>query len=268
MSASALELPPRDTELEAQLTRALDGSSLGGPCYAFQQIPSTMDVAHQLAMQGAPEGTCVWTEQQTSGRGRAGRAWSSPPGGIYLSLILRPRRPLHEVPQLALIAGLSLAQAVRALTGLSPSIRWPNDLLLYDEKLAGILTEAKETLQHGVYVIAGIGMNLATPASKLPEGATSLVEWIERAPDRFAFTRELFGLLHDAYHRWNDEGFAPIRASLLPWIGLFGRFVHLTTPAETVYGEAVDVDEAGRLVIRLESGLARAFDAGEVSLLR
>ena len=283
-------LPPRDPALEQRLTHALNGLRLGQPCYAFQELPSTMDVAHQLALDGSPEGACVWAETQTKGRGRAGRQWASAPGGIYLSLVLRPTREVSELPQLALIAGLATAQAIHELTNLSPTIRWPNDVFLSGQKVGGILTEAKSpsrpqsTAENGdvsifqlghqkietsrIYAVVGIGVNVTTDLRNLPEGATALGQHAQPAPDRFALAATLFRHLEQAYQQWNDTGFTAIRPALLPWIGLFGQPVHITAGSRQFEGTASDVDEQGRLVVRLDSGLLRAFEVGEVTLLR
>ena len=265
---SVAEPPRRNAELERQLIDALSGSPFGQPCHAFDELASTMDYAHQLAVQGAPEGSCVWAQRQLAGRGRAGRTWVSPEGGMYLSLVLRSQRPVEEAPQIALLAGLAVAEAVQELTGLSPRIRWPNDVLLNDEKLAGILTEGRSSDQHGPHVIVGLGLNVTTPPDALPPGATSLARSTDRALDRIALAAELLRRLGSYYVRWHREGFGEIRPHLLPWIGIFGRFIDVTVGKRTVHGEAVDVDEAGRLVVRLESGVLQAFDAGEVTLLR
>ena len=133
-------LAQRDAALEERLTEAL-GANRRGELRAFQQVPSTMDVAHALAAEGAVEGTLVWTLRQTQGRGRQGRAWASPAGGAYFSIVVRPARPSAEIPQLSLVAGLALAEAVQEVTRLHPSIRWPNDLLINGKKVAGILSE-------------------------------------------------------------------------------------------------------------------------------
>ena len=273
----------RDTELEQRLSQALDGLRLGKPCYAFQELPSTMDLAHELAAQGASEGTCVWAEQQTAGRGRAGRTWASPPGGIYLSVILRPSRPVSELPQLSLVAGLACAEALRDGACLYPSIRWPNDLLLDGKKVGGILTEAKDDA-----VIVGIGINVTTKPHDLPEGATALTKVPGTFPRikgawhfRVTIAAALFRHLEQTYQQWNREGFTAVRPALIPWIGLFGRLVHITTSQHTAAstqhtesreamefeGQALDVDDSGRLLVRLDSGIVRAFEVGEVTLL-
>ena len=130
----------RDPSLETQLTKSL-GETLRGEVRAFEHVNSTMDVAHALAQDGAAEGTLVWAQRQEQGRGRLGRVWESPEGGIYCSLIVRPQRPATEIPQLSLLMGLSAAEAIRESAMVSPRVRWPNDLLLNGKKIAGILSE-------------------------------------------------------------------------------------------------------------------------------
>ena len=280
MSTAQVASPARDARLEASLSVVAGGSAIGRPCYAFRELPSTMDLAHQLALQGAAEGTCVWAEQQTAGRGRAGRVWSSPPGGLYCSLILRPSRVLGEVPQLALVAGLAVIEAIHDLSKLPLSIRWPNDVLLDGQKLSGILTEAKSGTARRLHAVVGIGINVTTAPQDLPPGAISLAQRITPAPDRLALTGALFHRFERAYQQWNAAGFAAVRHALLPWIGLFGKLVTININQSTVHspqstvleggqiqGQAIDIDESGRLVIRLDSGVVRAVDAGEVSLL-
>ncbi len=267
-------LPPRAQDREASLTQALHGTAFGHhPCYAFQEIPSTMDLAHRLAHQGANEGTCVWAETQTGGRGRAGRTWVSPPGGLYLSVVLRPTRPLHEVPQLALVAGLAAAQAIHEVTHLNPMIRWPNDVLFNGQKVGGILVEVKSDVGDKgqgttpVHAVVGMGVNVTTNPKDLPEGATSLGQWTPSAPDRLVLAATLVRHLEQHYRHWSREGFASIRPSLLRWTGLFGQLVHITTAKAAFEGQAIDLDETGRLLVRLDSGIMHPFDIGEVTLL-
>ncbi|MDP3722779.1 MAG: biotin--[acetyl-CoA-carboxylase] ligase [Candidatus Omnitrophota bacterium] len=293
---------PRDSALERRLAAALAGTRLGRPLYGFQRVGSTMDVAKALAEQGAPEGTLVWAARQDHGRGRLGRVWESPEGGAYFSLILRPSpgtpptggvgegvpqpkaegrptRSLQDIPQLSLVAGLSAAEAIRELTTLSPSIRWPNDLLLNGRKVAGILIEASvqriaDSVQN--YIVVGVGINVSTDPRELPEGSTSLREalgssytlYAKRYPlDPVALTVALCRKFDGWYDSWTAKGFAPIREALRPWLTL-GALVRLTTNSSQVEGQASDVDEQGRLLVRLESGVMRSFEAGEVALLR
>ena len=245
------------------MQRVFDGARFGHPCYAFEEVTSTMDVAHQLVRQGTPEGTCVWTTRQRQGRGRFGRTWESPEGGAYFSVILKPARSAEEIPQLSLVAGLSAAEAIRELTRLSPSIRWPNDLLLEGQKVAGILIEAKDGA-----VVVGVGMNVTTQPTALPETATSLAA-CGAACDPYTLTAEACRRFEGWYDSWRTEGFAPIREALRPWLSHLGEVVRVTLgTTHPVEGQAVDVDETGRLLLRLESGAIRPCEVGEVTFLR
>lgn len=272
--------PGRDLSLEQRLAEAL-GANQRGMLRAFQTVGSTMDEAHALAADGAADGSLIVALRQSQGRGRQGRVWESPEGGVYLSVVLRPTKPMDEVPQLALVAGVALAEAVKAVTRLLPSIRWPNDLLLGEKKLAGILCEGARgkpapTVAKGgpggqgagsAYVILGIGINVLTSPDVLPETGTSLAAAgapCEAAP----LTAALYTRLLAWYDVWARNGFAPVRAALRPWIGLFGQIVHISAGSERLEGVAHDLDERGRLVVRLDSGILRPFDMGEVTLLR
>ncbi|MBI3020968.1 MAG: biotin--[acetyl-CoA-carboxylase] ligase [Candidatus Omnitrophica bacterium] len=268
----------RDPGLEAELARHLDGWTI----YAFQRVGSTMEIAHQLAADGATEGTLVWAARQERGRGRLGRTWESPEGGIYLSLIVCPTRPAAEIPQLSLVTGLATAEAIQHLTGLFPSIRWPNDLLLHGLKVAGILTETRSSsntlsaIRSTLYAVIGIGINVTTRTEELPDSATSLLANLSE-PSHFSpltshLAYSLTGVLCSRFRAWYDvwttQGFAPIREALRPWIGLFGHPVHISAGADHFEGTASDLDEAGRLLVRLDSGVMRQFEMGEVTLLR
>ena len=253
--ASATE--SRDRALETQLAAHLKTR----PVYAFRAIGSTMETAHQLAAEGASEGTLVWAERQEQGRGRWGRTWESPPGGLYLSLITRPARPAAETPQLSLVTGLAITEAIQQMTTLFAAIRWPNDLLLGGKKVCGILLEAR----NGAAVI-GIGLNVATNPRELPETATSL-RAAGAACDAYQLPGALCARFEQWYDAWTHQGFAPVREALRPWMGL-GQLVQIATPLEQLQGQAMDVDESGRLVVRLDSGIQRRFEAGEVTRLR
>ena len=258
-----LETGERDETLELRLMQHLNGLRLGGPIYAFGRVGSTMEIAHELAAQDAPEGTLVWAGRQERGRGRLGRTWESPEGGLYCSLILRPKRAATEIPQLSLVTGLAVAEAVREVTGLYPSIRWPNDLLIQGLKVCGILVEAK-----GGAVVVGIGVNVAAKPKNLPEEATSLAAAGASDSDVQRLLGVLCNRLSAWYDVWTAQGFHPIREALRPWMGHFGQPVHVTAGTTRFEGTATDLDESGRLVVRLDSGILRAFEMGEVTLLR
>ena len=261
-TAQSLAGATRDVQLEATLSRHIGKSWLGRPLYAFQSVGSTMEIAYLLAVQHAPEGTLVWAASQTQGHGRFGREWKSPLGGVYCSILLRPNCSANDLPQLSLIAGLAVTQALVHLTGFAPSIRWPNDVLLTGRKVAGILTELK-----GDTVLVGIGINVSSLAGELPEQGVSLAMAGAGDCDPFQLTAELCQRFQRWYDEWHRDGFGHIREALRSWMGGFGQPVDITAGSEQFRGTAQDLDEQGRLVVRLDSGVLRPFDAGEVTLL-
>jgi BirA family biotin operon repressor/biotin-[acetyl-CoA-carboxylase] ligase len=234
------------------------------PVYAFRRVGSTMEVAHGLAAQGAPEGTLVWAARQEQGRGRLGRSWASPEGGAYCSVILRPDRPLSQIPQLSLVAGLATAEAIRELAGVPPAIRWPNDVLLDGLKVAGILVEARDDA-----TVVGVGINVTTDPADLPPDAISLQQApIACSASPVDVTGELYRRFRAWYDVWRRSGFLPIREALRPLMGLFGEPIQLSTALETLRGVAADLDEQGRLLVRLDAGPVRPFEMGGVTQLR
>ena len=261
MSVTSIESAKRDPELETQLINAL-GETLRGQVRAFDQVTSTMDTAHALVQEGAGEGTLVWAQRQEQGRGRLGRVWESPEGGIYCSLIVRPQRPATEIPQLSLLMGLSAAEAIRECAVVSPRVRWPNDLLIGAKKIAGILTEAKD----GAIVI-GIGINVTTAPEEVPDTATSLAAAAGTSLDLFHLTARLYRRFFRWYDVWTQQGFSPVREALRPHMALFGEVVQIRAGSEEFQGTAVDLDESGRLLVRQDSGIVNAFDMGEVTRL-
>ena len=262
MSPSQLDGAQADPELNHRLAKHLKGCCMGGSLHAFACCPSTMDIAVDLARQGAGEGTLVFAARQELGRGRQGRRWESPEGGAYFSLILKPLRPAAEVPQLSLVAGLAVAEVIRELTKRSPAIRWPNDVLIDSKKVAGLLVEAREGA-----VILGVGINVTADLTQLPDTAMSLAA-LGVSADPCEVAAAVCRHIDRWYDVWTAKGFAPIRDALRPCLSHIGGIVRLTTGTEQIEGQAVDLDEHGRLVVRLDSGMLRPFDAGEVTLLR
>ncbi len=166
-----------------QLSKVKDGlrtKILGHPFLYFRELASTNDMAKELAMRGTREGTVVVVETQTSGRGRLKRKWISPQGGLWLSIILRPRIQSKHAPKLTLMASVAVAKTLSKLFPLKVEIKWPNDILINHKKVCGILTEAKTKGEALNFVIVGIGINANFDVNTLPvylrDSSTTLKE--------------------------------------------------------------------------------------------
>lgn len=252
------------TAVPEGLARALTAACGATPpaVHYAETIGSTNDAAAALAEAGAPAGTVVVADQQTAGRGRLGRSWSSPPGaGIYLSYLARGARLVAAPGPVTLGAGTATADAVRAATGLTPGLKWPNDLVVGAawRKLGGILTEA-----HGEAVIVGVGLNV-TPAAHpadVQQRATDLESELGRAIDRDALTAAVVAGLRDVLARVEAGRTAEVierwRACAAPgWAGAAVRWAD---------GEGIarDVDADGALIVEREGRRERVV-AGEVA---
>ncbi|MET4808026.1 biotin--[acetyl-CoA-carboxylase] ligase [Limibacillus sp. MBR-115] len=235
---------------------------------ALEKIGSTNEEARRLAEEGAEEGTLVWALEQTAGRGRQGRNWQSPPGNLYFSIILRPDRPLREASQLGFAASLAMGDAIGSVAPplIEITYKWPNDILANGRKLAGMLMEGKGDAEGYLeWMVLGMGVNISSfpkdtefPATGLRfEGAdSSLTEVVllER------FTRHFMSWVN----RWLDDGFAPLRKTWLLHAHGLGQDIRVRLPNEVTTGLFEDLDEEGRLIVRMADNSTRRISVGDV----
>ncbi|MDR5709107.1 MAG: biotin--[acetyl-CoA-carboxylase] ligase [Armatimonadota bacterium] len=234
---------------------------VGRSLHAFASVPSTQDVARELAAAAAPEGTVVVAEMQTAGRGRLGRTWVSPPGGLYLSVILRPLVSPPEVPKLSLVGGVAAARAIERACRLPVGLRWPNDLLVNRRKVGGVLAEAGPDAW---WVILGIGLN-ANAVPDLPEGATSLAAELGAPVDLEELFCAVCAELEVVYEAFRGDDFATVLRWWRERSTTLGRRVRVHLPSGTYEGIAEDVDGDGALLLRLPDGSAKRIVAGELA---
>jgi BirA family biotin operon repressor/biotin-[acetyl-CoA-carboxylase] ligase len=253
-----------------QITPLLMGSPIGANIVYRKTVDSTNDLAKELAEKGAPEGTVVIAEEQTSGKGRLDRGWVSPPGGIWLSVILRPETPLMEAARFTLLAAVAAAKTIEAL-GLMPEIKWPNDILLDGRKVSGILLELNGQLGKVNYLVIGFGINANIDEDLLPPeiraGATTLRACTSRIVDRRAIAVTLLTQLEDGYRQLTSGGWDAVLAEWTKRCRMIGRTVRLATFHGNIDGEFTGIDEFGALVLRLPGGQLKTFSAGDVTLL-
>jgi BirA family biotin operon repressor/biotin-[acetyl-CoA-carboxylase] ligase len=239
-------------DLAAEITSHLPTGRFGRPLHVYERVTSTNDVAKRLADQGASEGAAVLALEQTAGRGRLGRLWASPRGGMYLSVVLRPALASDRWSLLGIAVAVGSASAAESLARAPITLKWPNDLLLETRKVGGILVEAAPT-----FAVAGIGINAAVPPDLLPSDAASLN--VELRP---LVCEILRGVEHAVAMLPADA--AGLLAQWRRRSATLGR--HVTVVGrEEVAGIAEDIDADGALLLRTAQGVRRVL-AGDVSL--
>jgi BirA family transcriptional regulator, biotin operon repressor / biotin---[acetyl-CoA-carboxylase] ligase len=262
-----------DLLLPAEIRDGLKTSTFGREWIDyFPVIDSTNVRARMIADRGAPEGTVVVAEAQLKGKGRRGRSWFSPAGeGVTVSVILRPRVPPSEAPQLVLMAAVAAAEALLAQAALPVSIKWPNDILVGGKKIAGILTEMRLAGDRIDHVVIGMGVNVNTPAESLPSEiaaiATSLCAVTGRTFSRAGLLRTYLEKLEGWYAIFRERRFEAIRDRWLEIARIVGKQVKIAGVDRTYEGEVVDIDPTGFLILKSPDGGVQRILAGDVSMI-
>ena len=269
------------TQVRAPLDRAALRRALvrpGGLWRDLEVVESTGSTNADLlarALAGEPEGAVLAAEEQRAGRGRMGRTWTSPSrAALTFSVLLKPAVPPARRGWLPLLTGVAVATAVTQVAGVETRIKWPNDLLTADAKLAGILAEAS-----GDAVVVGIGLNVSTEPAEFPQArpgalpATSLRAAGATALDRAGLLLAILGELEHWYRAWQradgDPDRSGLRAEYTRLSATIGRTVRAELPGgQALSGSAAGVDSDGRLLLRVSSGAEVAVSAGDVVHLR
>ena len=264
---------PDEHGFAAALSAKLSTHILGKPLHFFPTIDSTNTYAAGLARKGASEGTTVIADSQSGGKGRLGRSWVSPPGvNLYLSVLLRPSASTAVAPQLNLLAAIAVADAIRETTLLSPAIKWPNDVLVAEKKVCGILAEMQTDTGGLRAVIVGIGVNINAPMSAFPEElrdkASSLLIAGGQTIDRSMFTASLLTHLEKFYLLWLEEGFSTLRLRWEQYAAhILGKQISVAVPEGTVVGTVLGLDRDGGLLVQGDNGERHRLLAGDVTVL-
>jgi BirA family transcriptional regulator, biotin operon repressor / biotin---[acetyl-CoA-carboxylase] ligase len=261
-----------DILLPDLLRGRLKGNQFGKRFYHFFKTDSTNRAAMELAYSGEPEGAVVLAEEQTAGRGRAGRSWHSERGaGIYVTFLLRPRLAPVQAPLLTMLAGLSAHAAIQEQTGLNPELKWPNDLLLNGKKIGGILTEMHAEPHLVRFVIVGIGMNVNQEKfpAELSSVATSLRTVSGRQHSRLELLVRLLREFDSDYNRFLREGGGFVTERFLSLSNFArGKRVRVDTGCETFIGMTTGLTSEGLLQVKREDGPVATVIAGDVTEVR
>lgn len=237
----------------------------------FPELDSTNDRLKVMARQGAPHGTVLIADRQTGGHGRLGRHFHSPEGvGIYLSMLLRPNCRPGELMHLTCATAVAMCDAIEVATGLRPQIKWTNDLVYGRRKLGGILTELGLTPQGMVdYAIIGIGINCCQQMEDFPSDIQDIAASLSMVTGSAVDRAKVAAAMMESLHRMDETLFTGKDAMLVRYrtnCVTLGQDVSLVRGEEVRHGHALDIDEAGALIVRFPDGHTEAVTSGEVSV--
>jgi len=269
-----VEVP--DLLLPAEIGRELHTKIIASSeelIHHFRQIDSTNNALKNLAEKGAPEGTVVVAEEQTGGRGRLGRSWSSPFGkGIWMSVLLKPPLAPQDTPLFTLLAAAAVVKGILVnLPDLPVGIKWPNDLLIKNRKVCGILTELKAEADLLHYLVIGIGININLREEDFPaeikNTATSLyLENNNQEVSRQKLTGSILQEMDNSYLDYLNNGPGMVISKWKKYNITLGKNVTIKTIRGSFSGKAADLDSDGALIVEEEKGIKKRFQAGEVAL--
>ncbi|MBY0406706.1 MAG: biotin--[acetyl-CoA-carboxylase] ligase [Rickettsiales bacterium] len=238
---------------------------------SFDSLDSTNEEAKRLARGGGSHGAVIWAREQTAGKGRMGRLWVSNEGNLFVSILLQPEKPLKDIAQLSFVAAVAAIEALEGMLSKEHALqcKWPNDILLNNKKLGGILlesfqTEGPNTHKYRPWVVVGVGVNVDSCPSKTEFPATSLKEaGVELVSAKIILSRFIHHFI-DCYNLWNTKGFTPIRKK---WTGVawgMDSRICARLPEGNKEGICLGLDADGALQLKLDNGKKQLVHAGDV----
>ena len=251
-----------------KITKNLETEEIGKEILCFRKVFSTNSIAKFLANHSAEEGTVLISEIQTKARGRLGKKWESPEGGIWMSLILRPKVPPARIGLITIATGVAIAKSIRSL-GLDAKIKWPNDVLIHGDKISGVLTEVNATFNEIDWVVVGIGIDSNLKLEDFPEdirvGTTTLNEELPTDIDENELIAIFLNEFEKVYQLYKD---GEIETILKDWRDLsdtIGKYVNITqTGGKITQGYVIGINNEGSLIIERQDGTLEKIISGEL----
>jgi BirA family transcriptional regulator, biotin operon repressor / biotin---[acetyl-CoA-carboxylase] ligase len=246
---------------------------IGNKLLFFASVSSTNAVAMEMASQGCPEGTIVMAETQTAGKGRLGRSWISPPGkNLYISIVLRPAISPRDATALTLLSAVACISAIRQSYSVAATIKWPNDIIVENRKLGGILTEIKADIDRITHAVVGIGINVNLTRADMPDEikaiATSIIDQTGELSSRTDLAAAVIREFDKWYGLLMNKGKQVVIDEWLSLSSTIGKHVMVATGRALLEGYAEGIDDEGLLILKLADGTYHKVSAGDVTLAR
>ena len=252
----------------SEISKDLDTKWAGKNLYVFDEVKSTNTVAKFLAMNGAENGTVVISEKQTDAKGRSGKAWASPVGGIWLSLIVKPNVDYSKLPMITIGTGVAVAKAIERTGITSAEIKWPNDIIIHDKKVCGILTEAVTTFNTIDSVIIGVGIDANIDIEDFPEelqdGTTTLADELGRKEDENVLIRLFLEEFEKIAETFNEGDYESILKDWRKRSYSVGKIVEVREPFNKNFDAyVVGIGREGALIVEKIDGTLEKVISGE-----
>ena len=252
----------------SEISKDLDTTWAGKNLYVFDEVKSTNTVAKFLAMNGAENGTVVISEKQTDAKGRSGKAWASPIGGIWLSLIVKPNVDYSKLPMITIGTGVAVAKAIERTGITSAEIKWPNDIIIHDKKVCGILTEAVTTFNTIDSVIIGVGIDANIDIDDFPEelkdGTTTLSDELGRKEDENVLIRLFLEEFEKIAETFNEGDYESILKDWRKRSYSVGKIVEVREPFNKNFDAyVVGIGREGALIVEKIDGTLEKVISGE-----
>jgi len=256
-----------DTPLPEEINAGLSTKIIGKNVYYFEKISSTNFFAKELANKNVNNGTIVVSDTQTQGRGRKDRTWFSPKGGLWFSVILYPDIQPYKSMMLTMAASLSVAEGIKKTIGITPRIKWPNDLLINGKKICGILTEIDAEPDKINFAVIGIGINVNNTLNKnLEKYATTLNKEHGSNVSRVNLLKSILKSFDENYMKLQENRYDEIRKNWLMLSQITGKTIRITDGKKSTKGVVKNIDEDGALILDVNCKITRVL-SGDLTYL-
>jgi len=256
-----------DIPIPEEITLGLETKIIGKKFFYYESLDSTNTLAKQKIKKKVPEGTLIIADVQTSGRGRKNRNWHSPEGGLWFSVVLYPHIPPQKAMLITMTCSISAAQAIKEITGLKPVIKWPNDLLINDKKVCGILTELDAEIDRINYTIVGIGINVNNSLDDcLKKKATSLIKETGSKISSVKLLRSFLKYMDKNYCKLISDDYGYIRDLWFSYSNIIGKEILVRDEKDVTAGVVLDVDNDGCLILENNDGVKRIL-SGDIEYM-
>jgi len=250
-----------DLLIPQEVQRGLSTNYIGEKIYYFPELESTNIAAKEKALhraEGMSEGTLIIAERQSAGKGRLGRKWFSPAGGIWLSIILYPQLSPSYISRITLMTAVATVKALENYTLIKPKIKWPNDILINEKKVSGILTEISAELDIINWLVVGIGINVNIDHREFPEdiqeNTISLKEALGKEVLRVKLAQTFLQEFEKYYDKLKRKEFPSILREWKLYSHTLGKKIRVDMGERIITGEAIDINEEGALILKKEDG--------------